>query len=116
MIISKISDPRNKVITYYESVNSHILDGHNELIDFLPQLPIDVILNPDWIREGRTDNTEMYFKIDSIDGCTFSGTIVTTKDIFKEGELQETIMTTAFTGKDKTNSKIKWSKTKGNIE
>ena len=30
-IICEITDPRNKTVTYYESVNEHILEGHPEL-------------------------------------------------------------------------------------
>jgi len=114
-IICEITDPRNKTVTYYESVNEHILEGHPELSGDLPHLPIEVIKDPDWIREGRNpSNTELYFKIESVSTTEIYGTMVSTKDMInQEGTIVKTIITTTFNGKDKIDCKMKWSKTKG---
>ena len=116
-ILCEITDPRNKTVTYYESVNNHIIDGHPEMEDLLPDTPIDIIENPDWIREGRNpENTEMYFKIESRNLTEFYGTMVFTKDLMNDdGAIETTIVTTSFEGKDKSNAKMKWSKAKGEI-
>jgi hypothetical protein len=116
-VLCEVTDPRNKTVTYYESVNEHILDGHPELAPDLPHLPIEVITDPDWIREGRNPkNTELYFKLDYVNNTEFYGTMVSTKDIVDgEGNVKKTIITTTFNGKDKVDCKMKWSKTKGNI-
>ena len=78
-------------------------------------MPIEVVQNPDWIREGRNPaNTELYFKIESISSTEIYGTMVSTKDIMNsQGIIEKTIITTTFNGKDKTDCKMKWSKTKG---
>ncbi len=114
-IICEITDPRNKTVTYYKSVNQHIVEGHPEMESLLPDTLVDIIKDPDWIREGNNPkNTEMYFKIETKDKTEFYGTIVFTKDLIKDnGEIEATIITTSFEGKDKANAKMKWSKTRG---
>lgn len=108
-ILFEAADPRGKtIILYSDTWHTHIIENHPEMEDKV-DIVKKTIEDPDFIREGRTSDSELYVRVESVSGLQFTGILTATRDTS-----ETTIITTAFEGND-THSKGKtiWSKTRG---